>query len=126
MLNNSTGELIYINAGHNPPVVVRQDGTVEKLTLGGTILGISPDSGFETSTITLSSGDLLLLYTDGLTEAGLPEVEPWGEANLISFMAGNRHESTDSIVDLILKQVEQSTKGAVQTDDIAMILLKRK
>jgi sigma-B regulation protein RsbU (phosphoserine phosphatase) len=125
-LNNLTGEFTYVNAGHNPPVVVRQDGTFERLTKGGMVLGISSDSEFETDSITLKPGDLLLLYTDGLTEAGLPEIEPLGEENVMDLLIRFREKSTDSIVESIIKEVEKSTKGILQTDDIAMILLKRK
>jgi serine phosphatase RsbU (regulator of sigma subunit) len=125
-LNNQTGEFTYVNAGHNPPVVVRQDGTFERLTKGGMVLGISSDSELETDSITLKPGDLLLLYTDGLTEAGLPEIEPLGEENVIDLLIRSREKTTDSIVESIIKQVEEFTKGILQTDDIAMILLKRK
>jgi len=125
-LNNQTGELTYVNAGHNPPVVVRQDGTFERLTKGGMVLGISSDSEFETDSIVLRPGDLLLLYTDGLTEAGLPEIEPLGEKSVMNLLIRFREKTTDSIVESIIKEVEESTKGIPQTDDIAMILLKRK
>jgi serine phosphatase RsbU (regulator of sigma subunit) len=125
-LNNSTGELTYINAGHNPPLVVRQDGRVEELTQGGTILGMSPDSVFQTGSTVLNPQELLLLYTDGLTEAGLPDIEPWGEGSLKEYLVRIHDNPADRIAELILKKVEESLKGAAQTDDIALILLKRK
>jgi len=126
ILDNSTGEFRYINAGHNPPLLVRQDGTVEELTQGGMILGILPDANFQTESITLNSQDLMLLYTDGLTEAGLPEIEPWGEENLKSFLSGIHQNPADRVAELVLKKVEKSLKGTTQTDDIALVLLKRK
>jgi hypothetical protein len=126
VLNNSTGEFKYVNAGHNPPFVVRQDGMVEELTQGGTILGMLPDSVFQTGSTVLNSQELLLLYTDGLTEAGLPEIEPWGEENLKSYLTEIHHDPPDRMAELILKKVEESLKGAAQTDDIALVLLKRK
>jgi serine phosphatase RsbU (regulator of sigma subunit) len=125
-LNDSTGELTYINAGHNPPLVVRQDGKLEELTQGGTILGMFPDWVFRTGSTKLDSQEILLLYTDGLTEAGLPEIEPWGEGNLKNYLAEIYREPVDRMADLILKKVEGSLKGSAQTDDIALILLKRK
>jgi sigma-B regulation protein RsbU (phosphoserine phosphatase) len=125
VLDHLTGEFTYVNAGHNPPLVARKDGTVEKLIQGGTVLGIIPDSKFQTCSIILNSKDLLLLYTDGLTEAGLPEIDPWGEDNLTNFLVEIRQKTASSITDLIIKQVEESTKGIVQTDDIALVLLKR-
>lgn len=125
-LNNSTGELTYINAGHNPPLVVRQDGKVEELTRGGTILGMSLDSAFRIGSTVLNTKELLLLYTDGLTEAGLPEMEPWGEENLKSYLAGIHDNPADRITELILEKVKGALKGAAQTDDIALVLLKRK
>jgi serine phosphatase RsbU (regulator of sigma subunit) len=118
VLNNSTGEFKYVNAGHNPPLVVRQDGMVEELTQGGTILGILPDSVFQTGSTVLNPQEFLLLYTDGLTEAGLPEIEPWGEENLKRYLVGIHDNPADRMSELILKQVEESLKGAAQTDDI--------
>jgi sigma-B regulation protein RsbU (phosphoserine phosphatase) len=126
VLNHSTGELKYVNAGHNPPLVVRKNGRLEELTSGGTILGILPNSEFISGSIVLEPRDLILLYTDGLTEAGLPEIEPWGEENLKEYLAGIHDNPADQIAELILKKVEESLKGAAQTDDIAMVLLKRK
>ncbi len=126
VLDNSTGEFKYVNAGHNPPLVVRKHGAVEELTHGGTILGINPDSEFETGTVVLETKDIMFLYTDGLTEAGLPESEPWGEDNLTDLLVRIRQESTDRMAELIVKEVEDSLKGVIQTDDIALVLLKRK
>jgi serine phosphatase RsbU (regulator of sigma subunit) len=126
VLDHSTGELEYVNAGHNPPVVVRKDGTVEELSSGGTILGILPDFEFEAGSIVLEPQDLVMLYTDGLTEAGLPEIEPWGEENLKSYLSEIHSGPADRVAEMVLKKVEDSLKGAAQTDDIAMILLKRK
>jgi len=68
----------------------------------------------------------MLLYTDGLTEAGLPEIEPWGEENLKSFLSGIHQNPADRVAELVLKKVEKSLKGTTQTDDIALVLLKRK
>jgi sigma-B regulation protein RsbU (phosphoserine phosphatase) len=126
VLNNSTGEFKYVNAGHNPPIVVRQNGMVEELIQGGTILGILPDSVFQTGSTVINPQELLLLYTDGLTEAGLPEIEPWGEENLKSYLTEIHHDPPDRMAELILKKVEESLKGTAQTDDIALVLLKRK
>jgi len=126
VLNDSTGELKYVNAGHNPPLVVRKNGRLEELTSGGTILGILPNSEFISRSIVLEPRDLILLYTDGLTEAGLPEIEPWGEDNLKSYLTEIHSGPADRIAEMILKKVEGSLKGVPQTDDIAMILLKRK
>lgn len=126
VLKNSTGEFRYVNAGHNAPLVVRKDGVVEELTSGGTILGILPNSKFETGSIVLEPQEVILLYTDGLTEAGLPEIEPWGEDNLKRYLAEIHHNPVERMAGLVLGKVEESLKGAAQTDDIAMILLKRK
>ena len=126
VLNNSTGEFRYVNAGHNAPLVVRKDGAVEELTSGGTVLGILPNSEFETGSIVLEPRDVIVLYTDGLTEAGLPEIEPWGEDNLKKYLAEIHHNPVERMARLILSKVEESLKGAAQTDDTAMILLKRK
>ena len=125
ILDNSTGKLEYINAGHNPPLLIRQNGMVEELAQHSMGLGISPDARFQTGSVTLSSRDTLLLYTDGLTEAGIPHVKPWGEEKLKHFASTIFKESTDRMVELIIQKVEESVKGVQQTDDIALVLLKR-
>jgi|GEM_PF-1337254 len=125
VLDSLTGKLEYVNAGHNPPLMVRQDGTVEELAQRGVGLGLSPDASFQTGSITMNSRDAILLYTDGLTEAGLPHIEAWGEENLKRFLSTIHQETTNRMVELILVKVEESLKGIQQTDDIALVLVKR-
>lgn len=125
VLNNSTGKLQYVNAGHNPPLVVRQEGTVEELTQRGVGMGILLDTSFHTGSITIHPLETMLLYTDGLIEAGLPQIEPWGEENLKSYLSTIYRESTDHMAELIFKKIEEPLKGVPQTDDIALVLLKR-
>lgn len=120
-----TGELKYINAGHDAPVIIRQDGSVNRLKEGGMILGVSPDIAYQIGSVILNSKDLLLLYTDGVTEAGLPHINPWGEANLIDHLKEIHLKPTGEILKSILINLEKTTEGIEQTDDITMILLKR-
>jgi phosphoserine phosphatase RsbU/P len=65
--------IVYSNAGHNPPLLIRSTGTVELLCEGGMVLGIFPDNQYEQAEMPLMSGDRLLFYTDGITEARNPE-----------------------------------------------------
>ena len=125
VLDNQSGKLEYINAGHNPPLLIHQDGNVEELAQRGVGLGILKDAAFQIGRITINPQDTLLLYTDGLTEAGMPHIEPWSEEDLKQFSTQICRESTDRMAELILAKVEESVKGVQQTDDIALVLIKR-
>src|SRR5690606_39243381 len=78
----AAGRIVYSNAGHNPPLLLRGDGSVVKLADGGMVLGIFPDIQYDQSEIALRPGDRLLFYTDGITEARDPEGEEYGEDRL--------------------------------------------
>ncbi len=125
ILNTLTGKLQYINAGHNPPLLVRHDGTVDELSRRGVGLGLTTETNFTPGSVIIHPQDTLVLYTDGLTEAGIPYVEPWGERNLEIYLSTIFREPPDRMVELILDKVTESVKGVPQTDDIALVLLKR-
>jgi sigma-B regulation protein RsbU (phosphoserine phosphatase) len=78
VFNGETRTLRYVNAGHNPPMVVRPEGSIMWLETGGAPVGIFPDWAYEEGTIQLKRGDLLLAYADGVTEAANPAAEGWG------------------------------------------------
>ena len=82
VVDPTTGELIYTNAGHNPPLIVRQKGGFETLKGGGVILGILPMAPYHESRVAMNSGDILVLFSDGVTEAANPRDEDFGEEPL--------------------------------------------
>ena len=78
VLDPKTGELNYVNAGHNPPLLARHDGTVERLDCTGLILGIMPAARYEQQSVTLQPGDAVVLFSDGVTEACRADVDEDG------------------------------------------------
>ncbi len=126
-LNPGSGELVYCNAGHPPPLYIRAaDSTPwQRLTRTGTALGISEDSKWETGKIQFSREDLLLLYTDGLTDAENRRGEFFGEQAIIDSLVKNRSQHVLEIHRSLLAEVENFVGDAPQHDDIALIFLKR-
>jgi len=121
-----TGELIYVNAGHNPPLVTHASGSVEKLEATGLILGILPMAVYQQGVCRLAPGDAVLLFSDGVTEAVRPDAdEEFGEERLAQVLAGLREQSADSIIACINQKVEEFTGGAPPADDITLVVAKR-
>src|SRR5580658_10398414 len=87
VFDEATHTLRYVNAGHNSPMVIRRDHSVTPLEPTGPPVGIFPDSSYQESTVQLSSGDLVVAYTDGMVEAMSPEGEEWGTKGLLTAVA---------------------------------------
>lgn len=113
----------YSNAGHNPPVLVHSDGEVEYLTGGGLALGILPDSTYQESATRLSEGDLLLLYTDGVTEAANRSREEYGVTRLVNLLKKHRKQSASELQQTILESVNKFTIN-VAADDLTLVIIK--
>lgn len=116
----------YINAGHNPPVLFRSDADrPQELKEGGLILGAMPTlSPYEEQTVELLSGDLLVFYTDGVTEAmSRDQSEEFGRKRLLRCIRSHRDQSSREIEQAIINEV-QSFSGGQQSDDITLIVLK--
>jgi sigma-B regulation protein RsbU (phosphoserine phosphatase) len=122
VLDNELGTLTFVNAGHNPPILVRADGSVERLTAGGPVLGIFPDAVYEQGTVDVRSGDRLILYTDGITEASRAEDEDFGEERLIESAVTNRACSAGALQARLSEAVTSFTGGSFQ-DDATLIVL---
>ncbi|HKQ79156.1 MAG TPA: SpoIIE family protein phosphatase [Blastocatellia bacterium] len=120
--------LRYANAGHNPPLLLRDgkyDGKlVRRLDVGGTVLGIFCDAKFEEEEIQLESGDTLAAFTDGVIEARNPLGEEFGEDRLIKVLLENRRLTAAGIESRILRAVEDWTAEAEQEDDLTLLILK--
>ncbi len=123
-LNPQTGNLTYANAGHNPPVIVRADGSSEKLTQGGPVLGILPDITYDQFETTLHPGDVLAIYSDGITEAATPADEEFETENLIETLQAHKGDSAGNMIAAVNTALTKWTKGAPPADDITLILAR--
>ena len=120
-----TGELVYTNAGHNPPLLVRAAGGFEKLGGGGVILGILPMASYTESSMRMKPGDVLVLFSDGVTEAADPSDEDFGEERLAALVASMRERPAAEIVEAIESAVSEFTQGAPAADDITVVVARK-
>jgi len=125
VVNPETGELVYTNAGHNPPLLVRKGGGVETLAGGGVILGILPMAVYKEAGAKMESGDVLVLFSDGVTEAANSSGEDFGEVRLGEVVAANRDRPASEIVEAIEAAVVAFTQGAPAADDITVVVARR-
>lgn len=125
VLDPRTGELVYANAGHFPPLIARSDGSIERLEGGGLLLGILPSVNYEAYRAFLHPGEVLLLYSDGVTEATNPAGEEFEEERLEQTLLKNREKSPQDIVAAINEAVEAFAAGAPVADDLTLVVVKR-
>ncbi len=114
----------YANAGHNYPMLVRADGSHEMLSKGGMLIGAFSGASYETSEVSLNDDDLMVFYTDGLSEAQNEKDEEYGEKRILDFVRDHRHLSPDDIIDGILKDVGRFDVSDPPRDDTTIIILK--
>jgi sigma-B regulation protein RsbU (phosphoserine phosphatase) len=116
-----TRTLRYVNAGHNPPIVIRNDRSVIQLDTGGIPVGIFPNPAYEEGVVQLRPGDLIIGYTDGVTEVVNPAGQEWGIEGLRRPAAQNRLQSPDEIADAIFKSMDEFSRGR-QNDDATILV----
>jgi sigma-B regulation protein RsbU (phosphoserine phosphatase) len=117
--------MTYCNAGHNWPAILRRSGGREWLQCGGTILGIMEDVALEEGAVDLGSGDLLVFYTDGISEATNADGELFGEERLVEFVAGLPPAlNPESIAQSILREVEKHLGRLEAQDDRTLVVLR--
>jgi phosphoserine phosphatase RsbU/P len=116
------GRVVYSNAGHNPPLLVRADGTTATLADGGMVLGIFPDNAYEQRTVAVSAGDRIIFYTDGITEARSPEGEEYGEERLETAALAARSQPVEVMKDALMADVNGFTSGRFE-DDATLIVV---
>jgi phosphoserine phosphatase RsbU/P len=121
----STGALTYVNAGQNPPLLRRADGSIERLGGTGIALGMFEGSTYQAVDTSVGHGDLLLLYSDGITEAENPAGEPFEETGLERFLAARGGETPAALAPAILQAVEAHARDSRFTDDLTVLILKR-
>ena len=117
--------LTYVNAGHNYPFLLHEDKSVQRLDKGGMILGVMRAvPPYDQETLHLRSDDLLVLFTDGVSEAMTRDSVEYGEPRLENLLPVIRHLKAQEIAEAIHKDVLEHTKGAPQSDDITMMIVK--
>jgi serine phosphatase RsbU (regulator of sigma subunit)/pSer/pThr/pTyr-binding forkhead associated (FHA) protein len=124
-LDPRTGALAFLNAGHNPPLIVHAAGTVESLDSSGLPLGIKSDAEFREGHAQLRPGDVLVIYSDGVSEAVNPTGEEFGAARLRETVASNLHASAAGIRDRIEAALTMWAHGTPAADDITLVIVKR-
>lgn len=131
LLDTHKGTFASTNAGHNPPMVLRQDGEIELLKVGGLLLGMVGEVEYRQETITLEPGEIVVMYTDGITEAVGPSAEEddfeamFGEEALEEVIRRSSHLPAVGIKEAILDAVSQHTQGVAQSDDITLVVVRR-
>ena len=123
VFDGATRTLQYVNAGHNPPVVIRRDRSIAWLETGGPPVGVFPDRIYEEGAVQLKPGDLVLAYTDGVTEAVNPAGEEWGVEGLLRATAECDAHSADDIVHAIFISMDEYSRGS-QSDDATIVALR--
>ncbi len=119
-----TRTLRYTNAGHNAPFLLRADGTHELLEAGGTVAGAFDFARYEEAAATLAPGDLLLIFSDGLSEAQNHTGEEYGEARLLQFARQHRELSADELRRAIFDEIERWSGGLERGDDQTVVIVK--
>ena len=125
VLDAEKHELTYTNAGHNPPLLISSDGSVQELTAGGPVLGILPGFSFEESRVAFAPGDLLLIYSDGFSEAANTKFEEFGDGRLKDLAVAHRGEPAERLIERIVSEVQAFSGEAPQSDDMTIVVVRR-
>jgi sigma-B regulation protein RsbU (phosphoserine phosphatase) len=115
----------YSNAGHNPPILLSSGRGPRLLTAGGPVLGVLPDFRFEEAEVSLDPGDLIVIFSDGFTEAMNLTLEEFGEERLLATLEKNRQRPVKEMVDAMFAAIRQHAGGASQHDDMTIVILRR-
>jgi phosphoserine phosphatase RsbU/P len=124
-LDPDSGTVSFLNAGHNPPLIVHKAGTVEQLASGGLPLGIKRDAEYREGRTQLQKGDVLVIYSDGVTEAASPSGEEFGPTRLYEVVSRNVEASAAGIRDRIESALTKFSQGTQAADDITLVIVKR-
>jgi sigma-B regulation protein RsbU (phosphoserine phosphatase) len=124
-LDPQNGSLSFLNAGHNPPLIVHTGGTMEQLASGGLPLGIMTNADFREGRTKLYPGDVLVIYSDGVSEATNPNGEEFGPTRLYEVVARNMEASAGGIRDRIESALTKFCQGTPAADDITLVIVKR-
>jgi serine phosphatase RsbU (regulator of sigma subunit) len=125
-LDPRSHQLTYINGGHNSPLLARASGEVTRLDIGGFPVGITPFGDYREGWVEIEPGDVMVIYSDGVTESLDEEGEEFGEARLIEIVQKNRGRSPAGIRDRIDEALTKFVGRASAVDDLTIVILKRK
>jgi len=126
VLDRATRKLRYVNAGHTPPIVLRRNGSIDTLEMGGAPVGMFPDSSYEEGVVQLDPSDVVITYTDGVIEAENQSGEEWGVQGLLNAAAVRARqggENAEQLVRSIFNSMDDFTQGC-QTDDATLAVLR--
>jgi sigma-B regulation protein RsbU (phosphoserine phosphatase) len=124
-LDPASGSLSFLNAGHNPPLIVHAAGTVEQLASGGLPLGIKRNAEYREGRTQMQMGDVLVIYSDGVTEAASPTGEEFGATRLYEVVSRNMEASAAGVRDRIESALTKFSQGTQAADDITLVIVKR-
>ncbi|NHZ73195.1 MAG: SpoIIE family protein phosphatase, partial [Nitrospirae bacterium] len=126
ILDPETGKLRYTNGGHNPALVIRTSGEHEQLKPTGMPVGLMPEAQYTQDSVELGPGDLLILYTDGITEAANPEDDEYGIERLAEICKQNREATLDDLAAAIEQNLDDFVQGVPYADDRTFVLTRRR
>ncbi len=124
LLEHGGRKLRYVNAGHVPPALIRADGAIEYLELGGMIVGLFPGVEYECGMVELRAGDVLVACTDGITEAMDVAGNEFGKPELAASVAAKRDRAPQEILRAVIAEVEKHSKGGMYEDDRILLVMK--
>ena len=124
ILDESSGDFVYTNAGHNPPIFFHE-GKPATLTRTGIALGVLEEANYQEKSVTVAQGDSICFYTDGVTESFSRGMAAYGEAGLVRVLEAALGQEPEEVLRAILKDVNSFTENAPLSDDISLMILKR-
>ena len=125
ILEEDNYTLTYVNAGHNPPIICHSDDEhLTELTATGIAIGALSDAEYTAATATLKAGDIIVLYTDGITEAENAQQDMFGEERLNEVIRACRKQPAEEIITTIIESVRTFTGGFAQSDDITLMVIR--
>jgi sigma-B regulation protein RsbU (phosphoserine phosphatase) len=119
--------LTYVNAGHNPPMLFRESANgfeVQLLDTGGPVIGLIEECSYSQGTVTLATGDVLVAFTDGISEAMNAAMEEWGEEQLMAAVAPHRRLPASTLIEHLMTSADVFVAGAPQHDDMTLLVVR--
>jgi sigma-B regulation protein RsbU (phosphoserine phosphatase) len=124
-LDTAAGDLLYVNAGHNAPFLIRRGQSLERLPSTAMVLGVDPNWTFETETTHIGPGERLLLFTDGISEAFNTREEEYGEPRIAEYLEAHAGLPSAELIQGLVKGVLQFCGAARLTDDMTLMAIAR-